>query len=75
MDFLILAGQIKATAFGFDPPTMINTALERLMASVKSDHGNCLQIDQVETRSFLGLPYVSVSAHSRHIHKGFMFGR
>jgi hypothetical protein len=30
----------------------------------------CLEIDDVATRWFLGLPYVSVSGHPRHIQKG-----
>ena len=34
---------------------------------------NCLEIDEVATRSFLGMPGVSVSAHTRHIQKGMTF--
>jgi hypothetical protein len=34
---------------------------------VKSATFNCLEISQVAAKRFLGLPYVSVSAHWRHI--------
>ena len=43
------------------------------MASVREDRCNSLQIQAVEMHSFLGIPYVSVSAHSRHIQKGNIF--
>jgi hypothetical protein len=34
---------------------------------------HCLEIEDVETRSFWGIPYVSVSGHARHIQKGVVF--
>jgi hypothetical protein len=40
---------------------------------VKRQQCNCLEIDQVTTHSFLGVPCVSISAHSRNIQKGARF--
>src|SRR5689334_9849702 len=65
--FFYMAGEIRTIAFGFDKPKMIDVALRRLMANVTLQKCNCLEIDKVATHSFLGLPYVSVSAHARHI--------
>jgi hypothetical protein len=65
--FFFMAGEIKAIAFGFDRTKMIRAALKRLITNVRRQKCNCLEVDNVATRSFLGLPYVSVSAHSRHI--------
>jgi hypothetical protein len=72
--FFYMAGKIKTTAFGFERPRMIQAALKRLIAIVKLQNCNCLEIDAIRTRSFLGLPYISLSAHSRHIQNGPLFG-
>jgi hypothetical protein len=57
----------------FNPDKGTAAALKRVMASVREDGCNSLQIQAVERRSFLGMPYVSVSAHPRHIQKGNLF--
>ena len=71
--FFYMAGGIRTTAFGLDRQKMIHAALKRLIAKVRLQKCNCLEIDEVATHSFLGMPYVSVSAHSRHIQKGLVF--
>ena len=71
--FFFMAGAIRSTAFGFDRVRTTDKALKRLIANVERQKCNCLQIDEVAMHSFLGLPYVSVSAHSRHIQKGMIF--
>lgn len=68
-----LASPIMTNAFGFDRARMIHAALKRLITQAKLQKCNCLEIDDVATRSFLGIPYVSVSAHPRHIQKGLVF--
>jgi hypothetical protein len=71
--FLYMASKFRATAFGFDRPKMVQRALKRLIARARLQKCNCLEIDEVAMHSFLGTPYVSVSAHSRHIQKGLVF--
>jgi hypothetical protein len=71
--FFFMASAIRSTAFGFDRARATDAALKRVIANVKRQKCNCLQIDEVATHSFLGMPYVSVSAHSRHIQKGMIF--
>ena len=71
--FFLMAGRIKTTAFGFERPRMIQTALKRLIAIVKLQKCNCLEIDDIAMHKFLGMPYVSVSAHARHIQKDMVF--
>ena len=68
-----LASPISTTAFGFNRAKMIRAALTRLIAQAKLQKCNCLEIDDVSTRSFLGIPYMSVSAHPRHIQRGLVF--
>ena len=71
--FFYMAGRVRATAFGFDRQKAVQTALGRLIARAKLQKCNCLEIDEVATHAFLGMPYVSVSAHTRHIQKGLAF--
>ena len=71
--FLYLAGRVKETAFGFDRQKAMVKALARLIAGAIRQKCNCLEIDEVSMRSFLGVPGVSVTAHTRHIQKGMRF--
>jgi len=71
--FFYMANGIRTTAFGFNRAKMIRAALRHLVRNVSQQRCNCLEIDAVATRSFLGLPYVSVSGHPRHIQKGMVF--
>lgn len=70
--FFFIAGEIHATVFGFNAEKAVHTAVERLIGNAKSQNCNCLEIGQVTTKSFLGLPFASVSAHSRHIQKSLV---
>jgi hypothetical protein len=71
--FFYMAGAIRTTVFGFERSSMLHRALKRLFTTVTQQKCNCIEIDDVATRTFLGIPYVSVSAHSRHIQKGMVF--
>ena len=65
--FSLMADEIKATVFGFDRGKALRAAIKRIIASVKFQRCNSLQITEVTAKSFLKLPYVHVSARSRHI--------
>ena len=72
--FFYMAGEIKASVFGFDREKALRTAVSRLLANLKSEKFNCLEVTQVAAKRFLGLPYVTVSAHRRHIQESiFLF--
>ena len=72
--FFLMAGTIKASAFGFSRPRMIQATLKRVIAKVKLEKCNCLEIDAITMHSFLGMPYISLSSHSRHIQNSLIFG-
>jgi hypothetical protein len=71
--YFFMAGTIRRIAFGFQKQKMIASALKSVLAAVKLQSCNCLEIDEVAMHSFLGMPYVSVSAHSRHIQERLVF--
>jgi hypothetical protein len=71
--FFFMAGEIKATVFGFDRHKTMRAALQRLMMNVKSHNCNAIEITQVSVESFFKVPYVRVTAHARHLQKGLTF--
>lgn len=65
--FFYMAGEVNAMAFGSDLEKTTHRAVKRVIANMKSDRFNCLEISRVSAKSFLGLPYVTVAGHPRHI--------
>jgi hypothetical protein len=68
-----MAGEIKTTVFGFDGQKTLGAALSRLTDNATTQHCNSIEIARVTRKSFLKVPYVSVSAHARHFQKGTAF--
>jgi hypothetical protein len=68
-----MAGEIKATVFGSDRQKGLRLALKRLVGTVTSEHCNSIEITRIAVKSFLGVPYVNVFAHARHVQKGVIF--
>ena len=72
--FFYMAGEFKVSAFGSDREKTPRRAVRRILAHLKSEKFNCLQIIQVAAKRFLGIPYVTVSANARHIQESvFLF--
>ena len=70
--FFFIAGEIEASVFGFDVERTTHRAIKRVLANLKSEKFNSLEITQVAAKRFLGLPYLTVSAHPRHIQEGMV---
>jgi hypothetical protein len=73
--FFYLAGEIRATVFGFNEQETVRKAVKRLITNVKARHLNCLEISRVALSSFLGVPYVTVAGQARHIQEGLVLPR
>ena len=72
--FFYMAGEVHATAVGSDLEKTTRRAVKKVIAYTKSERRNCLEIAEVTAKRFLGLPYVRVSVHLRHIQEGiFLF--
>jgi len=71
--FFFMAGEIKITAFGFDKERAVRRAVKRVITNVELHKCNCVELTEVSAKSFLGMPYVNVSAHSRHIQESSAF--
>jgi len=66
-NFFFLAAEVKVIFLGSLGAAKIQNALKRILEKVKGHHFNGLEVTEIVARRFLGVPYVSVSAHSRHM--------
>jgi|SRR5438477_5380994 len=66
-NFFFLATEVKVMFFGSVGASKIQNALKRILKKVKEEHFNALEVTEIVSRRFLSVPYVTVSAHSRHM--------
>jgi hypothetical protein len=66
-NFFFMATEIKVMFLGSLGESKIQNALKRILKKVKEEHFNGLEVTEIVCRRFLGLPYVTISAHSRHM--------
>jgi len=70
-NFFFMAAEIKVMFFGSvgaaKGAAKIQNALKRILEKVKPQQFNGLEVTQIVSRRFFGVPYVTVSAHSRHM--------
>jgi hypothetical protein len=73
--FFYLAGDVRANAFGAHVENTTRKAIQKILENLNPGKFNCLQIDKVASKRFLGLPYATVSAHWRHIQENMLLSR
>jgi hypothetical protein len=66
-NFFYLAGEIRATVLGRGRSGTLCRAVKCVLAKQKGHNFNSLEITKVVSKRFLGIPFMSVTAHSRHI--------
>ena len=66
-NYFYLAGPLKATVLGGESLATLRKAVQRVLTKKQSQDYNSLEISKVISRRFLGVPYLTISAHSRHI--------
>ncbi|MGB2590930.1 MAG: hypothetical protein WBG02_17305 [Candidatus Acidiferrum sp.] len=69
-NFFYLAGPIKATVIGRDRPAALRWAVKRVLARREGQSLNSLEITKIVSRRFLLIPFLSITAYSRHIQEG-----
>ena len=65
--FHFLPGSVQKRAFGLDSDARFDRAMSRAIKSAQAEDCNCIEFDQMMEKTLLGVPYTSVSVHSRHI--------
>jgi hypothetical protein len=68
-NFFFMATEVKAIFLGKAGATKIQNALQRILGKVRQEHFNCLEVTAIVARRFLGVPYVTVLAHCRHMQR------
>lgn len=66
-NFFFMVSEVKVMALGGIGPGNIQRALKRVLGKVKQSNFNCLEVTEIAAKRFLGVPYMTVSVHSRHI--------
>jgi len=69
-NFFFMAAEVKVMFFGAVEAKKIQNALRRILAKVKLQDFNGLEVTGIVAKRVLGVPYVTVSAHSRHVQQG-----
>jgi hypothetical protein len=68
-NFFYLAGDFGAMAFGNERPESVRRAVKRILTKRAGRRSNSLEITEVISKRFLGIPFVSIKVHFRHIQK------
>jgi hypothetical protein len=65
-----LAGEMRAIVLGHERPGTLRRAVKSILAKQEGQKFNSLEVTRVVAKRFLGIPFMSVVAHSRHIQQG-----
>jgi hypothetical protein len=68
--FFFMAGELKARFLGAVSEKNVRRALMRILARMRGQNFNCLEVTGISAEHFVGVPYTIVSAHWRHIQQG-----
>jgi len=68
--FFFMATNLNARVLGSARPETVKRALKHIFSKVRHLDFNCLQVVSILEGRFLGVPYTTVSVHSRHIQQG-----
>ena len=69
-NFFYLAGEMRATVFGREGLGALRRAVKCVLAKQEGQKFNSLELTKIVSKRFLGIPFMSVVAHSRHIQQG-----
>ena len=67
--FFSFAGEISSTVLGNDGTATVRRAIKRILANPQLGQSNSLEVTRVTPKRFLGVPYTTVYACSRHARK------
>jgi len=68
-NFMFLGGALRSTSWGSWSGIAIRCAAIRVLKKIQATKFNAFEITAIRARHFLGIPYVIVIGHSRHIQK------
>jgi len=69
-NYFYLANPIKTMVLGREGLPSLRRAVKRVLAKQQNQSFNSLEITRIISKRILGVPYLSISAHFRHIQEG-----
>jgi len=68
--FFYLAGEIRAMALGREGLGTLRRAVKRILVKREGQEFNSVEVTEIISKRFLGIPFMRVTAHFRHIQQG-----
>jgi hypothetical protein len=68
--FFYMAGESRTNAFGSEGQDTVRRATKKILAGLKAERANSIEITCVVFKAFLGIPYARVSFHLRNLQTG-----
>ena len=65
-----MAGELRAVVPAWGGQNTLRRGVKRLLHQTRLQHFNCLEVSHILKKRFLGIPYLSIAAHFRHIQEG-----
>jgi hypothetical protein len=69
-NLFFMAEELRAVVPAWGGQNALHRGVKRLLAQTRLQHFNCLELSQVLRKYFLGIPYISIVAHPRHMQRG-----
>jgi hypothetical protein len=73
--FFSFAHALKVSAIGGNKSNRIERGIKKLALRMRAGEFNALEIIEARPKSFLGVPYVNITARSRHIQQSMFLVR
>jgi|HubBroStandDraft_6_1064221.scaffolds.fasta_scaffold04638_7 hypothetical protein len=70
--FFYLAGERRASALGGDRQATLQRAVKEILANTASEQYNSLEVTKITAKRFLGVPYLRVCSHLRHVQEDIL---
>ncbi len=69
-NFFFLADELRTVVPPWGGEETLRAGVKRLLARTGAQQFNCMQVSNILRERFLGIPFVSVVAHARHVQQG-----
>ena len=69
-NFFFIADELRTIVPPWGGQKTLRAAVKRLLARTRAQQFNCMQLSNILRERFLGIPFVSVVAHARHVQQG-----
>src|SRR5271165_5673988 len=69
-NLFFMAGEIRAVVPAWGGHNTLRRGVKRLLAQTRLQHLNCLEVTHILRKYFVGIPYLSIAAHPRHLQEG-----